>query len=136
MSTVAGELMVTTAPHHPLGARVVSGGITFAVRSSGATDVALVLFHRGATDPFAELLFPSQCRIGGVYAMTVLGLEPEDLEYGYRVWGPEDPGVGDRFEPWRILTDPYARTIGGGERWGGPREAVEGFRYRSRVTTD
>ncbi|QFZ20946.1 glycogen debranching protein [Saccharothrix syringae] len=126
---------VRPAPPHPPGARVVPGGISFAVRSSGATAVSLVLYRAGEAEPFAELPFPPECRTGGVWAMTVPGLDHRDLEYGYRVWGPGGPG--DRYDPRRVVADPYARAIGGGgERWGGPRQPFEGFRYRGRVVVD
>ncbi|MEO6084324.1 MAG: isoamylase [Umezawaea sp.] len=129
-------LAVTSAAPYPLGSRRTADGIAFAVRSSAAREVSLVLFRRGASTPFAEVPFPPEHRVGGVHAMTVAGLDPEAIEYGYRVTGPAVPGAGDRFDPDRILADPYAREVGGGERWGGAREPFEGFRYRSRVVAD
>ncbi|MFS8097918.1 DUF3459 domain-containing protein [Lentzea alba] len=128
-------LRVVPAAPEPLGAHAVPGGVTFAVRSAGATDVALVLYRTGAAEPFAEVPFPPECRTGGVYAMTVRGLDPDGIEYGYRVWGPDGPG--DRFDPGRVVADPHARAVGGGgQRWGEQRQPFEGFRYRSRVVAD
>jgi glycogen operon protein len=118
----------------PFGATRVPGGVNFSVYSTGATAVSLVLFRRGAEEPFAELEFPACYRTGSVYAMTVFGLSAEDIEYGYRIDGPWQPEQGHRYNATHILTDPYATEIGGRETWGerngGP------YRYRARVAPD
>ena len=72
----------------PFGATPVPGGINFSVYSNHATAMTLVLFGRGEPQPLAELPFPPSFRTGGVYAMTVFGLDAEACEYGYRADGP------------------------------------------------
>src|SRR5438105_4663824 len=68
----------------PFGASRVPGGVNFSVYSNNATAMTLVLYQRGDRKPFAELPFPESFRVGGVYAMTVLGLDADTVEYGYR----------------------------------------------------
>ncbi|HKN99010.1 MAG TPA: glycogen debranching protein GlgX [Pseudonocardiaceae bacterium] len=114
----------------PFGATRVPGGVNFSVYSNNATEMTLVLFQRGEPKPFAELTFPGAFRTGGAYAMTVLGLDADSIEYGYRADGPWQPEAGHRFDRDRILSDPYAAVISGGERWGEPRG---GDLYRHRA---
>jgi isoamylase len=132
---VAG-LTVRAGQALPYGASPVDGGVNFSIHSKTATAMTLVLFHRGAAEPFAELSFPEQFRIGGVYAMTVLGVDPTEIEYGYRAAGPYRPAAGDRFDPSRILTDPYAKALGGREEWGQQPGTQERYPYRARVVSD
>ena len=78
----------------PFGATRVPGGVNFSVYSNRASAMTLVLFRVGEPEPFAELPFPPEFRIGGVFAMTVFGLDVEAIEYGYRAAGPTVPEVG------------------------------------------
>src|SRR5205823_8422047 len=71
----------------PFGATNVPGGVNFSVFSSAATSCTLVLFEKGAHEPLAEIPFPDQFRIGNTWAMTVFGLDIEQVEYGYRMDG-------------------------------------------------
>jgi len=116
----------------PFGASVVPGGINFSVYTNNATAVVLVLFRRGEREPVAELPYPPCFRIGGVYAMTVFGLDPETTEYGYRAEGPYRPTDGSRFDPGAVLIDPYAKLLTGRETWGGG----EPVPYRSAIGYD
>jgi glycogen operon protein len=102
----------------PLGVTRVPGGINFAIYSAHATGCQLVLFERRQPYPFVEIPFPHEFRIGNIYAMVVFGLDPETIEYGYRMEGPYAPQEGHRFEPQRILLDPYSKVIGGRDVWG------------------
>jgi isoamylase len=117
----------------PFGATIVPGGINFSVYSNHATAMTLVLFRRGEPRPIAEIPFPPAFRLGSVYAMTVYDLDAETIEYGYRADGPDDPQEGHRFDPGRVLVDPYAKLLDGGEEWGVP---VAPGGYRSGVAYD
>jgi glycogen operon protein len=117
----------------PFGATPVPGGVNFSVYSNHATAMTLVLFTRGVPEPMVEIPFPESFRIGGVYAMTVFGIDAETIEYGYRAAGPFDPAAGHRFDPRQILADPYAKLLGGREVWGAEHAAGQ---YRSRVAYD
>jgi glycogen operon protein len=117
----------------PFGATLVPGGVNFSVFSSGATAVSLVLFRRGEPKPMVELPFPDEFRIGGAWAMTVFNLDYEDIEYGYRVWGPSDPQTGDRFAPDKILADPHAKSMSGRNVWGVEPDWTDPYPHRSRL---
>ncbi len=120
----------------PYGAHPVPGGITFSVYSDRATSMSLVLFERGAKRPVAELPFPPEFRVGSVYAMTVFGLDVENLEYGFRAEGPFDPAAGDRFDAAKVLSDPYARLVSGRDVWGAEPDWDDVYPYRARIPDD
>lgn len=122
--------------HLPFGATLVPGGVNFSVYSSTASEIRLVLFHSGQRHPMAEIPIPDEFRIGSVWAITVFGLHYEDIEYGYRVFGPAEPHIADRFNPERILTDPYARAISGRDVWATPPDWDDPYQYRSRLVFD
>jgi isoamylase len=115
----------------PFGASTVPGGVNFSVYSNNATDLTLVLFRRGEPDPIAELPFPPAFRIGGVYAMTIFGLDAETTEYGYRVAGPAHGN--HRFDPSALVLDPYARLVTGREEWGVPGRRAGNHPYRCGI---
>lgn len=82
----------------PYGACIVGDAVNFSIFSKEATACSLVLFHHGAREPFVEIPFPEQFRIGDVYTMMVFGINIETTEYGYRFDGPYDP-ERDRSDP-------------------------------------
>ncbi|MFI0241400.1 glycogen debranching protein GlgX [Streptomyces sp. NPDC016845] len=131
-----GPYHVRAGRPFPYGATPVPGGINFSVYSDGATAMSLVLFERGATRPSAELEFPTEFRTGSVHAMTVFGLDAENLEYGFRAQGPFDPSRGDRFDAGKVLSDPYARLISGREVWGREPDWDNVYHYRAQVLND
>jgi anti-anti-sigma regulatory factor len=79
---------------YPFGAWPVSGGVSFSVNSHHATACTLVLYERGHAAPLVEIPFPERFRVGHVFAMTVMGLDPDHIEYGFRMDGPFDPRTG------------------------------------------
>jgi isoamylase len=116
----------------PFGAAIVPGGINFSIFSQHATACTLVLFEKGAAEPFVEIPFFEEFRIGNVYAMTVFDLDYENLEYGFRMDGPFDPVIGHRFDKTKILMDPYAKAIGGRDVWGRPPNWDDIYQHRAR----
>ncbi len=118
----------------PFGATLVPGGVNFSVFSRHATACTLVLFRKGDSEPMVEIPFPESYRIGNVFCMTVFDLEPERLEYGYRVAGPYAPELGHRFDSTKILLDPYAKAISGRSKWGVSPNWEDLFPYRSLLT--
>lgn len=100
------------------GAHAIRGGVSFTVQSAGATEITLLLFHRGAHEPFARIPFPEQYRIGQVWAMIVFDLDISEFEYAYSVNGPYLPEKGLLFDPSRPLLDIYARAVTGQSIWG------------------
>jgi len=90
----------------PLGATWDGEGTNFALFSEAAEAVELCLFDEGGREerlPFAEVT-------AHVWHGYVPGVAPGQ-HYGYRVHGPYDPGWGLRFNPAKLLVDPYARAI-------------------------
>ena len=120
----------------PFGATSVPGGVNFSVYSTGATAMCLVLYRRGGRTPCAELSFPPEFRIGATWSMTVFGLDEDGLEYGFRATGPAQPHPGDRFDPDRVLADPYARAMSGRDVWGTPPDRSDPYPLRSRLVPE
>ncbi len=104
----------------PLGATITSRGANFSVFSQNATSITLVLFEKASLKTLAEIpLDPKINRTGDIWHILVLGIDLS-LRYGYRADGPFDPeGSGHWFKKEKILLDPYARAVAGGETWGG-----------------
>ncbi len=99
----------------PLGARWDGTGVNFALFSASAESVELCLFEQAdATKEFARLTLPE--RSGDVWHGYVPGLFPGQA-YGYRVNGRNAPEEGQRFNPHKLLIDPYARAIAGRLQW-------------------
>jgi glycogen operon protein len=99
----------------PLGATWDGMGINFALFSAHAEAVELVLFD-DPDDAAPAATLPLHERTGPVWHGYVPGLRPGQL-YGYRVHGPYEPEQGLRFNPNKVLLDPYARAIGRPLRW-------------------
>ncbi len=112
-----GEYKLRYGHPIPFGVSLVPGGINFSIFSAHATDCTLVLFEKGAAEPFAEIPFPPEFRIGHVWAMIVYDLDETRIEYGYRFGGPFNEKLGLRYDRSKILLDPFARAIGGREVW-------------------
>ncbi len=107
---------------HPQGATYDGKGVNFAVFSERGTKVEVSLFD--PEDPAREvrrLTLPSVTT--HVHHGYVPGLGPGTL-YGLRVHGPYAPEQGLRFNPHKLLVDPYARAVSGKVDWRGP---VRGF---------
>lgn len=117
----------------PFGATMVPNGVNFSIYSSAAISCTLVLFEKGADQPYAEITFPEEFRIGNTYSMIVFDLDFETLEYGYRMDGPFEPEAGHRFDKTKILSDPYAKAIGGRDKWLAPPNWDNIYPHRSRL---
>jgi glycogen debranching enzyme len=111
----------------PLGAQVdaAAGGVNVAVFSAHATRVELCLFDASGTQELARLPLPGQT--GDVWHGLLPGAGA-GLVYGLRVHGPWRPDRGHRFNPHKLLLDPWAREIvapGGGWSWSGAHFAAD-----------
>jgi glycogen operon protein len=96
----------------PLGASVEPDGVNFSVFSKSATSIELLLFDReDAAFPTRTIaLDRERHRTYHYWHAFVPGLEPGQL-YGYRAHGPFEPERGLRFDPGKLLLDPYARAV-------------------------
>lgn len=100
---------------YPLGANWDGIGTNFALYSAHAEQVEVVLFDSPeATEPSESFLL--LYRTGPIWHGYVRNLIPGQL-YGYRVYGPYNPEEGHRFNPHKIVLDPYARAIGRSLTW-------------------
>ncbi len=98
----------------PLGATFVDGGVNFAIFSAHATLVELCLFDAAGERELARLPLPAQT--DGVWHGLLPGAGA-GLIYGLRAHGPDDAARGHRFNPAKLLLDPYARALAGTWRW-------------------
>ena len=96
----------------PLGATIRPGGVNFSVFSKNATSVELLLFDRAEdARPVREIrLDPKTNRTNHYWHVFVPFLEAGHI-YGYRVNGPYEPGWGLRFDPEKVLFDPYGKAV-------------------------
>ncbi len=117
----------------PFGATLVPGGVNFSIFSRYATSCTLVLFEKYASEPMAEIPFPKEFRIGNVYCMVVFDLDYENIEYGYRMDGPNNFVEGHWFDNSKILLDPYAKIIGGRDIWGVKPDWNDVYQHRARI---
>ena len=97
---------------YPLGARWDGRGTNFALFSENAEAVELCLFDR---DGF-ELRVPVPEQTAFIWHCYLPGVGPGQ-RYGYRVHGPYEPAEGQRFNPFKLLIDPYAKAIDGDVEW-------------------
>ena len=95
---------------YPLGATWDGHGVNFSLFSGHAATVELCLFdRRDATVETHRVTMPEQTE--QVWHGYLPDIRPGQL-YGYRVAGPYDPTAGHRFNPAKLLLDPYATQIG------------------------
>jgi len=96
----------------PLGASVTASGVNFSVFSRSAAVVELLLFDcEDNTQPARVVpIDPVTNRTYHYWHVFVPGLKPGQL-YGYRIDGPSDPAKGMRFDPTKVLLDPYGRGV-------------------------
>jgi glycogen operon protein len=100
---------------YPLGASYNGVGVNFALFSEGATKVELCLFDSPTDATPRECIELSERRVH-VHHSFIPGVKPGQL-YGYRVHGPWDPVRGLRFNPAKILVDPYAQATANDVDW-------------------
>jgi isoamylase len=96
----------------PLGATHVDGGVNFSVFSREARQMELLLFEDAGAAAPAQVI-PLQApghRTYHYWHAFVSGLRPGQV-YAYRAIGPFDPGRGLRFDPEKVLLDPYGRAV-------------------------
>jgi glycogen operon protein len=100
--------------------------VNFAIYSANATGVELCLFSPDGTEETERLRLPGHTH--DVFHGRVEGIGPGQL-YGYRVHGLYEPEAGHRFNPNKLVIDPYARGLHGAIRWS---DTLYGFPTRGR----
>ena len=115
LNTVPTNLNVYPGNPYPLGATWDGHGINFALYADNATDVELCLFAT-SDDEVESVKIKLVERTHHVWHAYFPELRPGQL-YGYRVHGPYDPENGHRFNPSKLLIDPYTKAIAGTIDW-------------------
>lgn len=100
---------------NPLGATWDGNGVNFAIFSEHATQVELCLFN-DVSDREESSRIPLKEQTDRIWHAYLPDIRPGQL-YGYRVHGPFDPAAGHRFNPKKVLLDPYVRAIGRDIGW-------------------
>src|SRR5947209_1592078 len=100
---------------YPLGATFDGAGVNFALFAEHATKVELCLFDSHDDEkPSHTIRMPENT--DHVWHAYLPDAQP-GLIYGYRVYGPYEPEKGHRFNPNKVLLDPYAKAIGRDLKW-------------------
>ncbi len=100
---------------YPLGATWDGQGVNFALFSENATGVDLCLFE-SPQDENERMRIRMTEQTDYVWHCYIPGIAPGQL-YGYRVYGAFEPELGHRFNPNKLLLDPYAKAISGRVEW-------------------
>ena len=102
---------------YPQGATWDGMGVNFGLYSERATAVELCLFDKPDQPPSETIFLPEVT--ASVWHGYITGVKPGQL-YGYRVYGPFEPEQGLRFNPKKLVIDPYARALSGQVNWQAP----------------
>ena len=109
---------------YPLGATWDGEGVNFALFSENATAVELCLFDEPDATQETHRIRIEECT-DHVWHIYLPEARPGQ-RYGYRVHGPYEPEAGHRFNPAKLLFDPYAKAIAGTIDWS--RALLYGYR--------
>ena len=99
----------------PLGATWDGLGVNFALFSAHATKVELCLFDEDGVTELERIELPEYT--DEIWHGYLPATRP-GTTYGYRVYGPYEPDAGHRFNPNKLLLDPYAKQLVGELKWG------------------
>ena len=110
---------------YPMGASYDGLGVNFAVFSANATRIEVCLYDPSGRKELARLSLP-ECT-NEIWHGYLPDAGP-GLLYGYRAYGPFDPPRGHRFNPNKLLLDPYTKKLSGPFRWS---DSMFGYRFNS-----
>ena len=108
------ELKVSSGRAYPLGATYDGRGTNFALFSAHAEKVVLCLFDHSGTKEIQH--YELTVNDNNIWHIYLEGVEAGQA-YGYRVYGPYKPLEGKRFNPHKLLLDPYAKKLVGKLIW-------------------
>nr|WP_312486991.1 glycogen debranching protein GlgX [Sphingomonas sp.] len=123
--TALPDRMLPGSPY-PLGATFDGEGVNFAVFSANADRIELCIFDPKGKRELQRYTLP-ECT-DEVWHGYLPDVGP-GLLYGYRAHGPYEPEAGHRFNPNKLLLDPYARKLFGEIKW---TDALHGYQIRSK----
>lgn len=121
-------MKLTTLPGkaYPLGATWDGQGVNFALFSENATGVELCLYNHHEDEAESARVQITEYN-DYIWHIYIPDLKPGQL-YGYRVSGPYEPQNGHRFNPNKLLLDPYAKAVSGTVEW---NDALFGYQVGS-----
>ena len=125
-TTKARALRVSEGRPFPLGATWTGRGVNFALFSAHATKVELCLFDHGGEHEVERVELPEYT--DEVWHGFLPDARPGTI-YAYRVHGPYEPEHGHRFNPNKLLLDPYAKAVVGDVKW---NPALFGYKMESK----
>lgn len=108
------DIKVFNGSPYPLGAVCDEKGVNFALFSANAEKVELCLFDESGSKELQR--FPIMENDNNIWHIYLQGVKAGQL-YGYRVYGPYEPLKGKRFNPNKLLMDPYAKKLSGEIIW-------------------
>lgn len=115
------EIKVWDGRSYPLGATPDEWGVNFALFSAGALRVELCLYDNSGVRETAR--YEMAVRENNIWHIYLEGVKAGQV-YGYRVYGPYEPSKGKRFNPNKLLIDPYAKKLVGRLIW---HKAIFGY---------
>lgn len=110
---------------YPLGSVYDGKGVNFALFSAHAEKVELCLFDKTGSQELKRYAITENDN--SIWHIYIPGLEPGQV-YGYRVYGPYKPEEGKRFNPNKLLIDPYGKQLVGKLIW---HKAIFGYDWDS-----
>lgn len=111
----SSSLKVMPGQPYPLGATWDGKGVNFAVFSENAESIQLCLFNdENDAEEYIKIKIEEVSH--HIWHVYVPDLKPGQL-YGYRVFGPYEPENGHRFNPNKLLIDPYTKSLAGTIKW-------------------
>ncbi len=125
MNQIVRQRLLQAGSPHPRGALWDGRGTNFTLFSAHATKVELCLFDGEGAREVERVVLPEYT--DQIFHAYLPDLKPGTL-YGFRVHGPYEPDEGHRFNPNKLLLDPYARAHSGELRWD---PAVFGYQIES-----
>jgi isoamylase len=136
LNLVSADFNILRGEPYPFGANIKRNGINFAIFSSSAKTLSIVIFNLDGTELLMEFPLDERYnRTGFVWHALIEGLNP-GISYGYRV------ECIDGLDPIRqpcnnriILFDPYAKATCGGHLWGDPLKTTrDGLQHTFRLS--
>ena len=124
---IKGKEKISRGSPYPLGACWDGSGVNFALFSANAERVELCLFDSVGRKEIARYTLPDNTNQVWHGYLPYAG--PGTL-YGYRVYGPYEPSNGHRFNPNKLLLDPYARAYSGKLRWS---DSLNGYKSSNKM---
>jgi len=115
MVATVNRSRVTEGRPHPRGATWTGHGVNFSLFSANATKVELCLFDDQGETEIERIELPEYT--DEIWHGFLPDARPGTV-YGYRVHGPYAPEEGHRFNPNKLVLDPYAKAIVGHLKWG------------------